>query len=335
MSRSRVVTFIVVCGLAVALAVGTVIRGTQQAKSQRRPTAASAQDQVLQFGTVRSAPHVVFRSTAFGPTYGRLAVVPLDRPDGPRAVGPVSCERVYATRKRGLCLTTSGGVVPTYHAVTLNAALSPLTKVTLSGGPSRARLSPDSNLVAVTVFVAGHSYLQSGFSTLTTVRTALTGRLLANLEDFRVIRDGKPYRSVDLNVWGVTFVDSDRFFATAASRGKTWLVEGSLAARELRTIRENAECPSVSPDGTRIAYKHRIGLVRWRLHVLDLTSGRDVELAESRSVDDQVEWLDGDRILYGLPREGTAETDVWVVPADGTGSPAVYIPYAWSPSVVR
>ena len=43
----------------------------------------------------------------------------------------------------------------------------------------------------------------------------------------------------------------------------------------------------------------------------------------------------GDRILYGLPREGSAETDVWVVPADGTGSPAVYIPYAWSPSVVR
>jgi hypothetical protein len=62
---------------------------------------------------------------------------------------------------------------------------------------------------------------------------------------------------------------------------------------------------------------------------------RDVELAESRSVDDQVEWLDGDRILYGLPREGTAETDVWMVPAGGTGSPAVYIPYAWSPSVVR
>jgi Tol biopolymer transport system component len=226
-------------------------------------------------------------------------------------------------------------VLPTYHAVVLDAALSPVRKVSLSGGPSRARLSPDSDLFAVTVFVAGHSYLQSGFSTLTTVSNALTGKLLANLEDFRVVRDGKPYRSVDLNMWGVTFVDSDRFFATAASRGKTWLVEGSLSARELRTIRENAECPSVSPDGTRIAYKHRIGLVRWRLHVLDLKTGRDVELTESRSVDDQVEWLDGDRILYGLPREGSAETDVWVVPADGTGSPAVFIPYAWSPSVVH
>jgi hypothetical protein len=335
MSRSRVVTFIVVCGLALALAVGTVMRGTQQAKSQRRPTAASAQDQVLHLGTVRSGPHVVFRSTAFGPTYGRLAAVPLDRPGGPRAVGPMSCERVYATRKRALCLTNSGGVLPTYHAVVLDAGLSPTRKVSLSGGPSRARLSPDSDLFAVTVFVAGHSYTDGGFSTLTTVSNALTGEQLANIEDFRVIRDGKPYRSADLNMWGVTFVDSDRFFATAASRGKTWLVEGSLSARELRTIRENAECPSVSPDGTRIAYKYRIDGVRWRLHVLNLTTGRDVELAESRSVDDQVEWLDKKRLLYGLPREGSAETDVWVVPADGTGSPAVFIPYAWSPSVVR
>src|SRR5262249_53335902 len=166
MSRSRVVTFIVVCGLALALAVGTVLRGTQQAKSQRRPTAASAQDQLLDFGTVRSAPHIVFRSTAFGPTYGRLAVVPLHKPGGPRAVGPMSCERVYATRERGVCLTNSGGVVPTFHAVVLDAGLSPVRKVSLSGGPSRARLSPGSDLFAVTVFVAGHSYTDGGFSTL-------------------------------------------------------------------------------------------------------------------------------------------------------------------------
>jgi Tol biopolymer transport system component len=134
---------------------------------------------------------------------------------------------------------------------------------------------------------------------------------------------------------GGDFRQLGSLFATAASRGKTWLVEGSLSARELRTIRENAECPSVSPDGTRIAYKYRVDGVRWRLHVLNLTTGRDLQLAESRSVDDQVEWLDKKRVLYGLPREGSAETDVWVVPAEGTGSPAVFIPYAWSPSVVR
>jgi hypothetical protein len=60
----------------------------------------------------------------------------------------------------------------------------------------------------------------------------------------------------------------------------------------------------------------------WRLHVLDLASGRETALAETRSVDDQVEWLDDERIMYGLAG------DVWVVPADGGGKPRVYIPDA-------
>jgi hypothetical protein len=41
----------------------------------------------------------------------------------------------------------------------------------------------------------------------------------------------------------------------------------------------------------------------------------ETPLAEARSVDDQVEWLDNQRILYGLSR------DIWVVRADGSGSP--------------
>ena len=51
----------------------------------------------------------------------------------------------------------------------------------------------------------------------------------------------------------------------------------------------------------------------------------------------QVEWLDGSRILYGLPGQGAAaaESNVWVVNADGTGTPTVLIAKAWSPAVVR
>jgi hypothetical protein len=52
-------------------------------------------------------------------------------------------------------------------------------------------------------------------------------------------------------------------------------------------------------------------------------------------VDDQVEWLDDDRVVYGLPRDESALTDVWVVPADGGGRPSVLVPRAWSPAVVR
>jgi hypothetical protein len=60
-------------------------------------------------------------------------------------------------------------------------------------------------------------------------------------------------------------------------------------------------------------------------------------LAETRSVDDQVEWLDDSRLLYALSRPGSEATtsDVWVVPADGTGSAQVLIPEASSPAVIR
>jgi hypothetical protein len=62
-------------------------------------------------------------------------------------------------------------------------------------------------------------------------------------------------------------------------------------------------------------------------------------LTEGRSVDDQVDWLDDGRVVYGLPRASSggaaATSDVWVVPADGTGSPQVLVHDAWSPAVVR
>jgi hypothetical protein len=63
--------------------------------------------------------------------------------------------------------------------------------------------------------------------------------------------------------------------------------------------------------------------------VLDLATGRKTPLAETRSVDDQVEWLDGGRILYGL------NGDLWAVRADGSGQPRVYVHDALSPAVVR
>jgi hypothetical protein len=84
----------------------------------------------------------------------------------------------------------------------------------------------------------------------------------------------------------------------------------------------------VSPDNTRIAYKKKVNGA-WRFHVLDLATMKETPLAETHSVDDQVEWLDNDRVLYGL------KTDIWVVPATGRGAPQVFLPDALSPAVVR
>jgi hypothetical protein len=58
-------------------------------------------------------------------------------------------------------------------------------------------------------------------------------------------------------------------------------------------------------------------------------------MAETRNVDDQVEWLDNSTVLYGVPRAspGSGATDTYAVPADGSGAPKLFIPGAWSPSV--
>ena len=70
-------------------------------------------------------------------------------------------------------------------------------------------------------------------------------------------------------------------------------------------LRTGVECPSLSPDGTRIAFKKRNPgtVVTWGISVLDLATLEDHPLAETRNVDDQVEWLDDQTVIYGLPQD--------------------------------
>ena len=165
--------------------------------------------------------------------------------------------------------------------------------------------------------------------------------MVGNFEDFPTTVDSWPFTETDRNFWGVTFVDDDTFFATAASTsaGKTWLVKGSVSGRTMTSLRTDAECPSISPDRTRVAFKTRLGNPapgQWSIAVLDLATGTETVLAERRSVDDQVEWLDDRTVLYALPgADSEASSDVWKIPADGTGSPSIFIPQGMSPSVVR
>lgn len=240
--------------------------------------------------------------------------------------GPV-CQRVYASGGRMACLRATA--VPMASEVDLIDATGRVLKtLQLWGNPSRVRVSPSGHLAAWTVFRSGDSYLMAGaFSTTAGIYDLRSGTHYGSLEDFTVSVDGRPYESADVNYWGVTFAADDvTFYATMASKGKTWLMRGDLRTKRLTALRENVECPSLSSDGTRIAYKFRAGKA-WRLHVLTLSTGADVALSEPSNVDDQPAWLDDNTVAYGK------QTDIFAVPADGSGQPRKLIagssPAAW------
>ena len=336
MTRRRVLLAGAVVAFCFALAVVYVlqVRHAGAVSAAAAPTVST-----VPMAGVLAAPHLVFRNATLGADYGKLAAVSLTDAGGARALGSVSCERVYATSEAGVCVTASGGIAPTYAVDALGPDLAPVSSAPLAGLPSRARMSVDGRLVSTTTFISGHSYASSSFSTATVIRVA--GRALPNLETWTTyLPDGQRLVAADRNFWGVTFAtDDDTFYATAASGTTTWLVRGSIKTRTMRALRTDAECPSLSPDGRHVAYKKRLGNPTpgvWRLASLDLTTGAETLLAETRNVDDQVEWFDDTSLLYALPRTGTEATtsDVWRVPADGSGTPVVLVPYASSPAVV-
>jgi len=264
-----------------------------------------------------------------------LATVAVSDPSGPKRVSSVQCVRAYAAGRTGVCLHQDSPW--TYSLRTIDASLDRTGSFRIPGLPNRARVSPSGRMVAWTSFIAGESYTSSGFSTRTGILDTATGVRVDNLESFAIERDGKPYRNVDVNFWGVTFAaDDNRFYATLGTGGRRYLVEGDFGARRVRTVATNVECPSLSEDESRIAFKQAIGgnpLQGWRLSVLDLASMRVTNLAETRSIDDQPAWLSGTRIGYTV-RDDLGGPSVWSVPSDGTGAPTMLVAGAESPAAL-
>jgi hypothetical protein len=265
-------------------------------------------------------------------TYGRVAVAPLAHLER-RTLTNLTCMRVAFAGGHGVCLRRAGGVIERYEAVVFGRDLRPAHVIRLSGIPSRTRVSPDGRYGASTVFVSGDSYNATGnFSTRTVIYDLASGRTVGDLERFDVTLDGRRVAARDRNYWGVTFSpeDSDHFYATLSTGGQTHLIEGSVTARAALAIHDNVECPSISPDGTRIAYKKRVGKPAvWRFHVLDLETMRETALAETKPIDDQIAWLDDENVLYHDGEE------TWTVPADGSGAPRRWLAKADSATIAR
>ena len=312
---------------------------TAASRAESQPSAVQTRAPEQQDSLFGDDPRVVFRNTAIGEGYGLVASVPLDDPTGARTVSDEACDRVYSTQQYLMCLRIDRGVVTTFSADLLNAAGGVQQTWPLPGVPSRTRISADARQVAFSAFITGHSYGTGGF-TIGTQISQIGGADSGTLEGFALSVDGEAVTAADRNIWGVTFTqDPNVFYATAASGGRTWLVRGDSAARTLTAVRDAVECPSVSPDGRHLAYKKVVStapVTTWTVAVVDLATNDEVVLPESRNVDDQVEWLDDDTVLYGLERaDSPGDTDVWSAPSDGSGPATLYIEHAWSPSVVR
>lgn len=336
--RNRLLVLLAAVAALAVVATASVLHAS--ARAERRNEAQPGGPRITAGRITLTNPGtMVFRNMAWGPHRDELTTVPAATPAGPRTASGLKCLRFYAASGTGVCLqAVHGTVTDTYRALILDAHLRETARYDVPGIPSRARVSPTGHFAAWTAFVGGDSYAGTNFSTRAAIVDTRTGKLIPTLEAFRIVKDGHVYHAADVNFWGVTFAADDRtFFATLATKGSTYLVKGDLRTRTVTTLHTNVECPSLSPDGTRIAYKKRVkGLPKdapWHLYVLDLRTMRETPLAESRSVDDQAVWRDDRTIVYALP--GDYGADLYSVPADGTGSARLISGAAVSPAYVR
>lgn len=351
-TRPALVAFVLLTLVCVAGSAAFLVSRRQRAASRATPapsdsaTALSPRidttDGQRLLAAIRLQPHVYYRSVRPG-EFGHVVVAALDAPDDRRVVTNLVCDRIDFGRHRGICLLANDDVTgPAARALIVDLDFNALATLPLAGTPIRTRLSPDEQVASATVFVTGERY-DSDFTTRTTLIDLRTLTEVADLEQFQAQRNGRPFSRIDFNYWGVTFRStSQRFFATLGYTGTRFLVEGDIGTRDLRVIRDNVECPSLSPDERLVAFKSRVaGSREWRLHVLEPDGGTEWAVAgETRNIDDQVEWLDAGHVLYqvleerGLPEDAL---NVWTSPvARGVSQPPVrFIRAASSPAVVR
>ncbi len=290
----------------------------------------------------RTMPHLSFLSARDG-QFGHLSLARLDALGDRAVVSSQECERSYIGREFGLCLELNRtSAEPRAFAHILDRRLQTLASFPLSGLPIRARVSPDQRYAASTVFVSGENYA-SDFTTQTVLYDLSTRQRIAELEQFRVVRDGRTFRDVDFNFWGVTFFkDGNRFYATLGTGGKRLLVRGDIAARELEVVGDDVECPSLSPDERHIVFKrHRTQATGWQLWAMDLQSREVWPITDdTQDLDDQVEWLDDHHVIYSrITGDGTLANRLalWVSTIDKSAGfdQKVFLRSASSPSVVR
>jgi hypothetical protein len=340
-SRARIATFVAfVSVVAIALVAYLYFAAEPTATLPDRTAGIVDEKTTKVLVETRRASYVAFRNMRPGATYGRLAFASLE-PSADRIVTSFPCHRVHFSDKVGICLAIETDPAG-FRGYLLDDDLRVTQTLDLPGLPSRTRMARNGRFAAYTSFVAGDSYLASGLSTRTRIVKVPSGEDVADLESFAVLRGGKEIYAADFNFWGVTFTrDPNRIYATLGTGGRILLVEGDVAARTMRVVAEDIECPSLSPDEKHIAFKKRFGSgfdAWWQPAVVDLATMTVRQLPESKHIDDQIEWLDDGHILYAVGHSTSAtvrRSDIWKIAVDGASSSSIFLADAESPAVVR
>lgn len=269
-----------------------------------------------------------------GDEYGLAGYI--DRQGERQIVPDLECDRIDLNDNRGICLSATAGLNGSGRALILDGGLTPISRFGVNR-PSRAAASPDGAVVAWTGFTLGHSYLAEGEFATTTQLISVDRKIAADLESiFKTYRNDELMDDEERNFWGVSFVDSDLFYATVGVGGETFIVQGRVSTSRMDVVFENASCPEVSPDGKTVVVKEQRG-DRFQLIAIDVATGARRDLGETRSVDDQVEWADDNNILYGMPNldEGTDSQpvfDIYALNVAPGSQPRLVVPFAESPA---
>jgi len=275
-----------------------------------------------------------------GDDYGRLAI---RHGDGSRTLLDRWCLRVHIAAQHGVCLSQQDSFLPQYET-TIFRADNPgeLVKNYASALPSRARVSPGGTFSAVTAFVTGTSYedVSGEATTIVTIDEIIGTSRTRAIRQFTVEGEHERYQNLSAQYWGLTFADDDEFYITGFYGEFPEIMQGSLATMTVEPTGWEGSCPSLSPDAKTLVFKEKRADGGFDLIAIELATNERWTLNEKRSVDDQVEWLDNDTILYALHPEGgdspvQPEFDIWMLDIDGGSEPVLFLPNADSPAVRR
>jgi hypothetical protein len=281
-------------------------------------------------------PFLIFRTLAPPDAHGKVALLPLSAAGGERRLTSLSCVRLHYAGGRGLCVVQeSVKNNPAYAAYVFDRTLTRGRRIPLAGVPTRVRVAPNGRRGAITTYFEEESPAGERLAIDSIVVDMASGRVVADLREFRIENDGLPPPTPPFDIGNVAFErDGDRFFAAIATSGERYLAAGSIRERRMTTIRTGIANESLSPDGRRLLVKKQTAPGFWQLSVIALRDWSERHLQHGeRSIDDQVEWLDNEHVIYHDTDDGG--TSLWMLDVDGVSGPRVFVKDAYSGAVQR